>query len=122
MIELEGAHEKPSPDGLRRICSDLSLGPDEILVVGDNRSKDGGAAQAAGCIWAWAEYGTYISLEYRERLETISAPSSTRRHLAEIGPPGAQPEPHFVLSNFSQVPGIVEALNSGSVVASRSVG
>jgi FMN phosphatase YigB (HAD superfamily) len=116
VIELEGAHEKPSPDGLFRICADLGLGLDEILVVGDNRSKDGGAAHAAGCVWAWAEYGTYISLEYRERLETISAPSSTRRHLAEIGGPGDQPAPHFVLSNFAQVPGIVEVLNTGGVV------
>jgi phosphoglycolate phosphatase len=31
----------------------------------------------------WAEYGTYVSAEYRERLAVISAKSVTRRHVAE---------------------------------------
>ena len=76
-------------------------------MVGDNRAKDGGTARAAGCLWAWAEYGTYLSLEYRERLDVISPRSVTRRHFAEPGDPALDPD--WALSNFMQVSGIVAA-------------
>ena len=113
MIELPSEHEKPDPRGLLRVLSDLQLSPHEALVVGDNRNKDGGMARAGGCRWAWAEYGTYLSLEYRERLDTISARSATRRHLSSDEPGKVLPDPDFVLSNFQQVPSIVAALNAG---------
>ncbi len=111
VVELGAEHEKPDPRGLLRVLSDLALAPDEVLVVGDNRHKDGGMARGAGCRWAWAEYGTYLSREYRERLDTISARSATRRHLFAEDDGAPPPEPDFVLSNFKQVPGLVEALN-----------
>jgi phosphoglycolate phosphatase len=40
-------------------------------------------AQACGVTGVWAEYGTYVSGEYRERLAIISAKSVTRRHVAD---------------------------------------
>jgi phosphoglycolate phosphatase len=40
-------------------------------------------AEACGAVGVWAEYGTYVSGEYRERLAVISAKSVTRRHVAE---------------------------------------
>ncbi len=111
VIELPADHEKPDPRGLARLLADRSLSPEEVLVVGDNRKKDGGSARAAGCRWAWAEYGTYLSREYRERLDTFSARSATRRHLSldEDGTP--PPVPDFVLSNYGQVAGVVASLN-----------
>ncbi|MHB1844662.1 MAG: HAD family hydrolase [Deltaproteobacteria bacterium] len=115
VLELPQDHEKPDPRGLLHVVAELSLSPAEVLVVGDNRWKDGGAARAAGCAWAWAEYGTYLSLEYRERLDTISARSATRRHLAGPETGVALPEPDFALSNFSQVVGVVQALNGGAL-------
>jgi FMN phosphatase YigB (HAD superfamily) len=122
VFELPAEHEKPDPRGLLRILSDLQLRREEVLVVGDNRGKDGGMARAAGCRWAWAEYGTYLSLEYRERLDTISARSATRRHLSLDEPGKPLPDPDFVLSNFSQVAGIVQALNAGETLGMQQAG
>ena len=105
VIELTPECEKPSGQGLVRVIGDLGLQASEVLVVGDNRAKDGGTACAAGCCWAWAEYGTYLSIEYRERLDVISPRSVTRRHFAE---PGDQAlEPDWAISNFMQVSRIV---------------
>ncbi len=116
LVELPAQHEKPDPRGLERVLADLGLEPREALVVGDNRWKDGGSARAVGCPWAWAEYGTYLSLEYRERLDTISARSATRRHLAGPEGGGAPADPDFALSNFAQVAGVVQALNGSAVL------
>jgi phosphoglycolate phosphatase len=52
----------------------------------------------------WAEYGTYVSAEYRERLAVMSAQSVTRRHVAEEGQ-GRWP---LAISSFTQVREIVE--------------
>ena len=40
---------KPSPKGLKLIMEDHGLKPDEILMVGDRMSRDGMAAENAGC-------------------------------------------------------------------------
>ncbi|MCR5508203.1 MAG: HAD family hydrolase [Lachnospiraceae bacterium] len=40
---------KPSPKGLNLIMSDHSLTPADIIMVGDRMSRDGLAAQNAGC-------------------------------------------------------------------------
>ncbi len=40
---------KPSPRGLELIMEDHDLGPDDILMVGDRMSRDGQAAENAGC-------------------------------------------------------------------------
>lgn len=122
VVELPQDHEKPDPRGLLRVVADLGLSLDEVIVVGDNRAKDGGMARAAGARWAWAEYGTYLSLEYRERLDTISARSATRRHLSENEPGKPLPDPDFVLSNFAQVAGIVQALNAGELAELQRAG
>ena len=109
VTELPLAFEKPHPGGLLQALGDLDLTPAEAIVIGDNRAKDGGTARAAGCRWAWAEYGTYLSLEYRERLDIMSARSVTRRHLAEPGE--ALIEPDWAISNFRQVARIIAAAN-----------
>ena len=54
-----------------------------MLYVGDNVKKDMPVAEACGATGVWAEYGTYVSGEYRERLSIISAKSVTRRHVAD---------------------------------------
>jgi phosphoglycolate phosphatase len=51
--------------------------------VGDSVKKDMPVARACGALGVWAEYGTYVSAEYRERLSVISAKAVTRRHVAE---------------------------------------
>ncbi len=82
-MELPHDAEKPSPVGLARILSDFGLAGREVLYVGDNVKKDMPVARACGVTGVWAEYGTYVSGEYRERLAIISAKSVTRRHVAE---------------------------------------
>jgi phosphoglycolate phosphatase len=47
----------------------------------------------------WAEYGTYVSSEYRERLAVISAKAVTQRHVAEETP-ARWP---LAISSFTQV-------------------
>ncbi len=83
VVELPHDHEKPSPAGLARILADFRLGGREVLYVGDNVKKDMPVAEACGAVGVWAEYGTYVSSEYRERLAVISAKSVTRRHVAD---------------------------------------
>lgn len=110
VVELPRDHEKPDPRGLLRICEDLAVSPAEVLVVGDSRPKDVAVAQAVGALDAWAEYGTYVSVEYRERLAIISAPSATKRHL-QHGSSAAKP-PTLRLSSFEQVVDAVRASRS----------
>jgi phosphoglycolate phosphatase len=84
--ELPHDCEKPSPDGLRRILEDFDLEPEQVLLVGDNVKKDMPVAQECGALGVWAEYGTYVSSEYRARLSVISAKAVTRRHVADETP------------------------------------
>ncbi len=107
VVELPRDFEKPDPRGLLRVCSDLGVDPREVLVVGDSRPKDMVVAQAVGAVDAWAEYGTYVSVEYRERLAVISANSATQRHL-QHGDSAAKP-PTLRLSSFEQVVDAVRA-------------
>ncbi len=102
VVELPVTYEKPSPEGMRRVLSDLGLDPEQVLVVGDNLKKDIAAAAAAGLTAAWAEYGTYIAPAYRERLEAISAPGVARKNVAEEGEHAIY-RPAATLSNFRQV-------------------
>ncbi len=112
-IELPREWEKPNPQGLKKILTTYGLQPFEVLVVGDSLKKDIGVAQQLGCHDAWAEYGTYVSLEYRERLDIISSPAITRRHAAHVFEMnGPQLAPTHTLSNFGQVLGLVEKLSS----------
>ena len=101
VTELTLACEKPSSQGLLQALAAHGLSPAESLVVGDNLAKDGGTARAAGCRFVWAEYGTYIPREYRERLDVLSARTVTRRHLA--GPEDPKFEPDWSISNFRYV-------------------
>jgi phosphoglycolate phosphatase len=99
VVELPREAEKPSPDGLRRILADFRLVSREVLYVGDNVKKDMPLARACGATGVWAEYGTYVSEEYRERLAVISAKNVTRRHVADET---AQRWP-LAISSFTQV-------------------
>jgi phosphoglycolate phosphatase len=83
VIELPRDAEKPNPAGLRRVLRDLGLRGEEVIYVGDNVVKDMPVAKACGALGVWAEYGTYVSAEYRERLAVISAKSVTRRHVSD---------------------------------------
>lgn len=103
-IELPRDWEKPNPAGLKRILATYGLEPKEVLVVGDSVKKDIAIAKELGCHDAWAEYGTYVSLEYRERLDIISSTAITRRHAAHVFETGQQSvTPTRALSNFGQV-------------------
>ena len=61
-------------------------------------------ARACGALGVWAEYGTYISAEYRERLAVISAQAVTRRHVADEG---SERWP-LSISSFTQVRDVLE--------------
>ena len=111
VVELPRDHEKPDPRGLLKVCADFGVNPAEALLIGDSVRKDVAVARKVGAVDAWAEYGTYTSREYRERLEIVSAPEITRRHAASV----LEDEAHQTLSashhlsNFSQVLRIVDA-------------
>jgi phosphoglycolate phosphatase len=70
-----------------------------VLYVGDNVKKDMPVARACGALGVWAEYGTYISKEYRDRLQVISAGEVTKRHVAEATPTRWP----LAISSFTQV-------------------
>ncbi len=75
VVELPHDAEKPSASGLARILQDFRLRGPEVICVGDNVKKDMPVAEACGATGVWAEYGTYVPGEYRERLAVISAKS-----------------------------------------------
>ncbi len=112
VIELPRDWEKPNPEGLKKVLTTYGLSPKEVLVVGDSVKKDVAVAQALGCHDCWAEYGTYVSLEYRERLDIISSAAITRRHAASVyeGNGGASLTPSHVLSNYAQLLDVVDRL------------
>ena len=57
------------------------------------------ADKACGALGVWAEYGTYVSKEYRDRLQVISASAVTRRHVADATPTRWP----LAISSFTQV-------------------
>jgi len=99
VVELE--HEKPDPRGLLRICADFGVAPEQVLVIGDSRHKDVGVARQVGARALWAEYGTYVSLEYRDRLDVISAPAVTRRHASALSESPTDEASVIAVSNFA---------------------
>ena len=104
VVALPREYEKPSREGLLQVLRDYEVRPEETLLVGDSLKKDVALARAIGARDCWAEYGTYVSLEYRERLDIVSATAITRRHAAgvlegEQQPPSAT----HALSNFAQL-------------------
>ena len=92
-------------EGAPRVLRDLRLAPGQVLYVGDNVHKDMALARSLGVTGVWAEYGTYVSTEYRERLAVISAKKVNARHVAEE----SQIRWPLALSSFAQVPDLVEA-------------
>jgi phosphoglycolate phosphatase len=104
VIELPREYEKPNSKGLLQICRTYSVDPKDVLLVGDSVKKDIAVAREVGATDCWAEYGTYVSLEYRERLDIISAAAITRRHAASVFEGGAQSVvPTHTFSNFTQL-------------------
>jgi len=118
VVELPRAAEKPDPRGLRRVLRDLRLAPEQVLYVGDSVRKDMALARAVGVRGAWAEYGTYVSTEYRERLAVISAKKVNARHVDEESH-GRWP---LALSSFAQVPDLVQAGQESRVAPRRAHG
>jgi FMN phosphatase YigB (HAD superfamily) len=109
-IELPRDWEKPNPLGLQKIIKTYGLEPSQVLVVGDSVKKDIAVAQEVGCHDVWAEYGTYVSHEYRERLDIISSNAITRRHAASVYEGVQVQKPTHTISNFGQVAQLVERL------------
>jgi len=106
VVELPRQAEKPSAEGLRRILVDFGLAGGEVLYVGDSLHKDMPVAKACGALGVWAEYGTYVSAEYRERLAVISAQAVTRRHVGdalEEKPQSPRSRWPLSVSSFAQV-------------------
>jgi FMN phosphatase YigB (HAD superfamily) len=109
VVELPRDAEKPSAQGLRRVLEDLELAGDEVVYVGDNPLKDMPVAAACGAVGVWAEYGTYVSAEYRERLAVISAKAVTARHAPGAADEGrGQPRWPLAISSFTQVLDVVD--------------
>ena len=68
-------------------------------------------ARECGVLGVWAEYGTYVSNEYRERLQVISAAAVTRRHVSDDVAEGRPVERWpLAISSFSQVLEIVDGM------------
>ena len=109
VTELPREFEKPNPAGLKKILQTYRLEPSEVLLVGDSLKKDIGVAREMGCVDCWAEYGTYVSLEYRERLDIISSNAITRRHASSLYEGGQAPvKPTHTLSNFAQLLDLID--------------
>jgi phosphoglycolate phosphatase len=111
VVELPRQAEKPDPRGLRRVLRDLGLPPRQVIYVGDNVKKDMALAKAVGVLGVWAEYGTYVSTEYRERLSVISAKTVSQRHVADE----IQGRWPLAISNFAHLLDLVEDTPPGKI-------
>ena len=107
VVELPREAEKPDTRGLLAICERLGVEPKDVAMVGDSLSKDMRLAHDAGAVGCWAEYGTYVSAEYQERLAILSAPAATRRHLRQS--PDPESVPKIRLSCFSQILDVISS-------------
>ena len=96
----------------------VSEGTAQVTIsafVGDSLGKDMRLAREVGALGCWAEYGTYVSAEYQERLAILSAPAATRRHLRQA--PDAEAMPRVRLSCFDQLIDVIDAENARSRVS-----
>jgi phosphoglycolate phosphatase len=109
VVELPREAEKPSVKGLMQICQTYGVDPKQTLVIGDSMKKDIAMAREVGAIDCWAEYGTYVSQEYRERLDIISAPSITKRHAAAVYEGASTTKASHALSNFGRLLEVIDA-------------
>jgi phosphoglycolate phosphatase len=115
VVELPKDYEKPNPAGLKKILTTYGMRPDEVLVVGYSVKKDIAIAKELGCHDAWAEYGTYVPTEYRERLDIVSSNAITRRHAASVFEQGVQQvKPTRSLSNYAQLLDVIDELTKAS--------
>ena len=111
VIELPRDYEKPNPAGLAQVLRTYGVKPSEAVLVGDSLRKDVAVAKVLGVLDCWAEYGTYVSVEYRERLDVISANAITQRHAASMfegDVQKAEAHPTHTLSNFAQVLKVID--------------
>lgn len=109
VVELPRDCEKPSVKGMLQICEKYGVDPKHTLVIGDSMRKDIAMAREVGAIDCWAEYGTYVSQEYRERLDIISAPNITKRHAASVYEAGTPMRATHSLSNFGRLLEVIDA-------------
>jgi phosphoglycolate phosphatase len=109
VVELPRDFEKPNPAGLSQILAAFGSSPKETIVVGDSLKKDIAVARELGCHECWAEYGTYISLEYRERLDIISSNAITKRHASSVFEANLSVQPTRSLSNYAQILDVIDA-------------
>jgi FMN phosphatase YigB (HAD superfamily) len=109
VVELPRDWEKPATNGLLQICQQYGVDPKQTLVVGDSLKKDIAVARAVGAIDCWAEYGTYVSQEYRERLDIISAPNITKRHASSVYEGGTPVKATHSLSNFGRLLEVIDS-------------
>ncbi len=121
VVELPREAEKPSPAGLRQILEEFRLDGEDVVYVGDNLAKDMPVARACGALGVWAEYGTYVSAEYRERLAVLSAKSVTRRHVSDEASDGRAAIARWPLaiSSFTQVLEILDGASWKRVAPPR---
>lgn len=101
---LRHEERKPSPDVLRRICSNEGVAPDRTLYVGDSLMADISMALTIGAATAWAKYGTEYEEQWWSVLVRIShfsdseveARAAARRLVGSI-------TPDITLENFSDI-------------------
>lgn len=110
VIELPRDCEKPSVKGMMQICEKYDVDPKHTLVIGDSLKKDIAMAREVGAVDVWAEYGTYVSQEYRERLDIISAPSITKRHASAVYEGATVSKATHAVSNFGRVLEIIDGV------------
>lgn len=121
VIELPREHEKPDPRGYLRICAEQGVAPEETIFIGDNLKKDLKVASTVGALGVWAAYGTYVSEEYRDRLNVISARSVTRRHVSDPASDEPLPEPDETVAEFKGLLAVVARYSARERETARAV-
>lgn len=102
---LPDDYEKPGTKGLKTVLMDFELEnhPKDILWVGDNLRKDVELGKTLGIHTAWAEYGTRISEETKQKLLAFSPERNVHRNAAMDPQSATSPKPDITLSNFSEI-------------------
>lgn len=98
-------YEKPGTKGLKTVLMDYEMEQrqGDILWVGDNLRKDVGLGRQLGVHTAWAEYGTRIADEVKQRLLAFSPLGNVHKN-APLDPQAPDsPEPDDILETFADL-------------------
>ena len=105
-------YEKPGVKGLKTVLMDFDMedDKDQVLWVGDNLRKDVGLGKRLGVKTVWAQYGTNIEENIRERLLAFSPDTNVARNVSLDPMSKDSPTPDYILPTCSHLSEVLKTV------------